>query len=215
MVTIGAGGHGAEVATYAGGLQLPLAGTFDDGKPAGPWHVTTVLGALDELSEFCGAHDEVQYITAFGSNSVRRDVVRRIDAMRIPNLRPFSLLHPTSWCGTDVAVGAGTLLAPGTLATTRTRIGAHCILNVKASVSHDCVIEDYCNVNPAATLCGDVHLGVGAYIGAGAVVIEKRRIGAWSVVGAGSVVTRDLPEGVTAVGVPARIIKRREPGSMP
>jgi acetyltransferase EpsM len=99
------------------------------------------------------------------------------------------------------------LLAPNTIATTRARIGAHCILNVKASVSHDCVIDDYCNINPNATVCGDVRLGEGCYVGAGAVIIEKRTIGAWTVIGAGSVVTRDLPDGVTAVGVPARIIK--------
>ena len=209
LVIIGAGGHGAEVATYARDTGLPLAGAFDDGKPAGPWHVTTLLGTLDGLPAVCKGHSTVEYITAFGSNAVRREAVRRIEAMKIPNLAPASLSHSTAWTGAAVSIGAGTLLAPNTLATTRTRIGGHCILNVKASVSHDCVVEDYCNINPGATLCGDVHLGEGCYIGAGAVVIEKRKIGAWTIVGAGSVVTRDLPAGVTAVGVPARIIKRQ------
>ena len=32
-------------------------------------------------------------------------------------------------------------------------------------------------------------------------------IGAHTVVGAGSVVTRDLPEGVVAVGSPARVVR--------
>jgi len=41
-------------------------------------------------------------------------------------------------------------------------------------------------------------------------VIQGRTVGAWSVIGAGAVVIRDLPDGVTAVGVPAEIIKRRE-----
>ena len=209
LVIIGAGGHGAEVAAYARDMGLPLAGAFDDGKAAGPWHVTTLLGALGGLAEFCAGHSRVEYITAFGNNSVRRQMVRRIEEMKIANLSAAALRHSTSWAGASVAVGAGTLLAPNTLATTRARVGAHCILNVKASVSHDCVVEDYCNINPAATLCGDVHLGEGCYVGAGAVVIEKRKIGAWTVIGAGAVVTQDLPPGVTAVGVPARIIKRQ------
>ena len=211
LVIIGAGGHGAEVAAYAQDIGLALAGAFDDGKPAGPWHVTRLLGRLDALPAFCADHARVQYITAFGSNTVRRDMVRRIAEMDLPHLVPLSVRHRSAWIGAAVEIGAGTLLAPNTIATTRARIGAHCILNVKASVSHDCVIDDYCNINPAATICGDVRLGAGCYIGAGAIVIEKRTIGAWSVVGAGSVVTRDLPEGVTAVGVPARIIKRLEP----
>lgn len=209
LVIIGAGGHGAEVAAYAQDMGLPLAGAFDDGKAAGPWHVTTLLGRLDSLADFCAGHAQVEYITAFGSNGTRRLMVRRIEEMKITNLSPAVLRHSTSWAGASVTVGAGTLLAPNTLATTRARIGAHCILNVKASVSHDCIVEDYCNINPGATLCGDVHLGEGCYVGAGAVVIEKRTIGAWTVVGAGAVVTQDLPPGVTAVGVPARIIKRQ------
>ena len=40
-------------------------------------------------------------------------------------------------------------------------------------------------------------------------MIEKVKIGAWTTVGAGAVVTQDLPAGVTAVGVPARIIKQQ------
>jgi acetyltransferase EpsM len=208
LVIIGAGGHGAEVAAYARDMMLPLAGAFDDGKPSGPWHVTTLLGRVESLPQFCAAHAQVHYMTAFGSNTVRKHLVQRVDLMGIPNLTPYALVHESAWSGAGVDIGAGTLLAPNALVTTRARVGAHCILNVKASVSHDCVVEDFCNINPNATICGDVRLGEGCYIGAGAVVIEKRTIGAWSVVGAGSVVTRDLPDGVTAVGVPARIIKR-------
>jgi acetyltransferase EpsM len=208
LVIIGAGGHGAEVAAYASDMNWPLAGVFDDGKPPGAWHVTMLIGRLDELPQFCVKHGKVHYITAFGSNSVRREMVQRIKAMGIPNLTPCALRHSTAWTGVGVEVGVGTLLAPNALATTRAKIGAHCILNVKASVSHDCLVDDYCNINPNATICGDVRLGQGCYIGAGAVIIEKRTIGAWSVIGAGSVVTRDLPEGVTALGVPARIVKR-------
>lgn len=208
LVIIGAGGHGAEVAAYAHDLGLRLAGAFDDGRAAGEWHVTRVLGRLADLPAFCHEHAAVHYITAFGSNDVRLKMVERIDALRIRNLTAYTLAHSSAWTGAAVDVGEGTLLAPNTLVTTRTTIGDHCILNVKASVSHDCVIGDFCNINPGATVAGNVRLGEGVYLGAGATVIEKRTIGAWTVVGAGAVVTQDLPEGVTAVGVPARIVKR-------
>jgi acetyltransferase EpsM len=209
LIIIGAGGHGAEVAEYARDMELPLTGAFDDAKQRGPWHLTELLGGIADLPAFCAAYDEVRYITAFGSNVTRRQVVRRLTALNLPNLRPFLLQHASAWTGASSHIGFGTLLAPNTLVTTRTQIGDHCILNVKASVSHDCVVGQYTNLNPGATLCGDVHVGEGCYIGAGATVIEKRRIGAWTVVGAGAVVTTDLPDGVTAVGVPARVVKRQ------
>jgi len=50
-------------------------------------------------------------------------------------------------------------------------------------------------------------IGDGACIGAGATVINGMEIGALAVIGAGAVVTRNIPPGVTAVGVPARITK--------
>jgi sugar O-acyltransferase (sialic acid O-acetyltransferase NeuD family) len=209
LVIIGAGRHGAELAAYALDMHLPLAGAFDDGRPPGPWHVTRVIGRVEELSSFCQQHDAVSYIIAFGDNGDRRRVARRIEALGVPNLTAATVLHASAWTGACVSIGEGTLLAPNSLVTTRVTIGKHCILNVKASVSHDCIVGDFCNINPGATVAGDVRLSDGCYIGAGATVIDKVTIGAWTIVGAGAVVTQDLPDGVTAVGVPARVIKRQ------
>ena len=49
----------------------------------------------------------------------------------------------------------------------------------------------------------------GASIGSGAVVLGGIKIGAGALIGAGAVVTRDVPEGATAVGVPARALQPR------
>ena len=48
---------------------------------------------------------------------------------------------------------------------------------------------------------------VGEHLGIGCVVIPSITIGESSVVGAGAVVVKDVPAKVTAVGVPAKIIK--------
>ena len=47
-------------------------------------------------------------------------------------------------------------------------------------------------------------LGAGVELGAGAVLMGRVRLGDGSRVGANAVVTRDVPAGVTVVGVPAR-----------
>ncbi len=60
---------------------------------------------------------------------------------------------------------------------------------------------------------GDRHpkIGDGVLIGAGAKVLGNIRVGAGSKIGAGSVVLEDVPEHVTVVGVPARVVgKPRE-----
>ena len=50
-----------------------------------------------------------------------------------------------------------------------------------------------------------------AWLGVGVTVLSAVRIGRGAVVGAGSVVTRDIPDGAIAVGVPACVVKYREP----
>jgi serine O-acetyltransferase len=57
---------------------------------------------------------------------------------------------------------------------------------------------------------GDRHpkVGDGVLLGAGAKILGNIRIGQGSKVGAGSVVLADVPDHVTVVGVPARIVGR-------
>lgn len=208
FVIIGAGGHGAEVAAYALNMGLPLLGALDDGRTAGPWGSSRVLGGLTQLPELVRAHGELGFITAFGSNPLRRTIVQKVEAFGLAGLKTLTMQHTSAWRGTNVEIGVGTLFAPSVVLTTRVHVGRHCILNVKASVSHDCVIGDFVNINPAATLCGNVTVGDGAFIGAGAVVREKITIGRGAIVGAGAVVICDVPDGATVVGVPGRVIKQ-------
>ncbi len=55
-----------------------------------------------------------------------------------------------------------------------------------------------------------ISLGSDVWIGGSVIVCPGVRIGNSSVIGAGSVVTKDIPEGVLAVGNPCRIIRQLE-----
>ena len=215
IIIIGAGGHGSELASYIGdlrrsGTNLFLVGFIDEYKARGPWCGTEILGNLNDCTRLVKQQFEVSfhYITAVGENRARLHLVRQVAARGMLNLKAWTLWHPQATIGQDVTIGEGTCLAPGSIITTRVRFGEHCILNVKASVSHDCEVGDFVNINPGAVICGNVKIGTGCYIGAGATIIDKVSIGAWTTIGAGATVIDDLPAGVTAVGVPARIVKR-------
>jgi acetyltransferase-like isoleucine patch superfamily enzyme len=66
------------------------------------------------------------------------------------------------------------------------------------------------HISPGAHVGGGVAIGECSWIGIGAAIRHCVRIGKDVVVGAGAAVVRDLPSGVTAVGVPARVIKTRK-----
>ncbi|GGD25140.1 acyltransferase [Nocardioides daphniae] len=57
-----------------------------------------------------------------------------------------------------------------------------------------------------------VEIGDGSWIGRGAVILPGSRIGRNVVVGAGSVVRGVVPDHSVVVGVPARVVRRLEPG---
>lgn len=58
---------------------------------------------------------------------------------------------------------------------------------------------------------GRVTVATGAFVGVGAVLNPRVTIGARSVIGAGAVVTCDVPAGMLAYGVPARVVRPVDP----
>ena len=67
--------------------------------------------------------------------------------------------------------------------------------------------HDYYDENLAPTF-KKVTIEKRVWIGANVTILPGVTIGAYSVIGAGSVVNKDIPPGVVAVGVPAKVIKQ-------
>ncbi len=78
------------------------------------------------------------------------------------------------------------------------------LINTRASIDHGCQIEPHVHIAPGATLCGDIYVGEATHIGAGAVIAQGLRIERNVTVGAGAIVLKNVPEGTTVYGNPAR-----------
>jgi UDP-perosamine 4-acetyltransferase len=144
-------------------------------------------------------------IVAIGDNRSRERVAR---AMAAAGFDFVTAVDPSARIGRDVMIGAGSMVMPGAVVNIGTRIGEHTIINTSASVDHDCEVGCFVHVAPGAHVGGHCKMGDGSQLGIGASVINGIRIGAGATVGAGAAVVRDIPDNVTAVGVPARPVTR-------
>jgi len=159
-----------------------------------------VVGGKDDLLEQTEAPPRA--IVAIGSNRARRHVANWLEGN---NFTLISTIHPSAQIGREVIIGPGTVVMANVSINPATRIGRNVIINTKASIDHDCTIDDNVHIAPGATLCGTVVVGDGSFVAAGATVIPNLTIGKGVTVGAGAVVIRDLPNEVTVVGNPAKV----------
>ncbi|KXZ20870.1 acetyltransferase [Bacillus nakamurai] len=201
---IGNGGHGKVVKEIVNARSdMQLAGIFDDSFSGFAGREGLYTGRPDDIHLLRKLIPDVVFVISVGDNGVRKQLAERL-GLRHEDCT--SLIHPAAIVSETAAIGSGTVIMAGAVIQADANIGAHCIINTGAIAEHDNSIGDYVHLSPRAALAGGVKVREGAHIGIGASVIPQIEIGRWSVIGAGAAVISPIPDDVTAVGVPARVI---------
>jgi sugar O-acyltransferase (sialic acid O-acetyltransferase NeuD family) len=161
-----------------------------------------VRGLVDEAGEAALAEQSGALVLGAGFPDLRARLLDRFEGVTAFTFP--TLVHPGADIGSGTDLGGGVVVSSGCVVTTDVRLGAGTLLNPRSGIGHDSVLGRCCVLNPGANISGAVTIGDRVLIGSGATVLQGLRIGDDAVVGAGAVVTRDVPAGVTVVGVPAR-----------
>lgn len=210
VMLIGAGGHGRVVLDIVrqAGVHRPVGFIDADPAKAGTQILgMPVLGPVNLMTRLRKLHNVTAAIVAIGDNRTR---MRYAQLVLEEGLELVSAIHPSAIVSPTASIGRNVVVGPGAVINTEARIGDSVIVNSSAVVEHECRIEAGVHLCPGSLLAGRVHLESGAFVGMGAKVLPCLRIGAFATVGAGAVVREDVPEGTTAVGVPARLLRRGE-----
>jgi UDP-N-acetylbacillosamine N-acetyltransferase len=190
----GASGHGKVIADIIQASGFTVGGWIDDDatKPFLSWE------------DFCALHSHASIALGLGSNELRYAIAKKIK--HAGHSLPV-LIHPTAVVSPSASLQEGSVVMPLCVINAETKIAAGTIINSGSIIEHNCSIGEYVHISPNSSIAGNVKIGNFTHIGIGTSIIQGITIGEESIIGAGSVIITNLPDHVTAVGIPAKIIK--------
>lgn len=199
VVVVGAGGHAKVVVELleAMGERVAYCVARVD-SDALCLHVPVLRG--DENLRLLRQEGFDRVFIAVGSNRLRGELsaaAERLGFELINAISPSAVVSPSARLGRGIAIMANAVVNAGAV------VEDLVIVNSGATVDHDCHIGERAHIAPQCGLAGNVRVGAGSLLGIGCSVIPGISIGSEVTIGAGSVVIRDVPDGVTVVGVPA------------
>lgn len=135
-----------------------------------------------------------------------RHRLEHIEMARKRGLKLINAIHPTAVIMEDVILHDNIILQANSFVGYRSELFPGVIVT-SAHLDHHNVLRECSSVGPGAVTAGNVTIGAFARVNTGATIINRIKIGQHSIVGAGTVVVCDVPDNVTVVGVPAKIVK--------
>jgi sugar O-acyltransferase (sialic acid O-acetyltransferase NeuD family) len=210
IVIVGAGGHGRVISDILSNLpDFDTVGFIDDDPAVCGTKINgrPVLGKSSDAASLKERFDISAAVIAIGDNKIRSTIFERF--LKAGFSMPC-IVHPKAIVSSGAMLGKGVVVMPGAIINIGSVIGDDVCINTAATVDHDCKISDHSHIFPGANITGGVCVGRFSYIGTNAAVNPNISIGENVMIGTGAAVVSDIPDGVVAVGVPAKIIKKKE-----
>lgn len=198
ILLVGASGLAREV--LAAGITGVVGLLDDDERLLGSEIAgVPVLGPVSEA-----ANRQESLLVCVGSGAGRRKIVQRLAHLGVDGSRYVAFVSEHACVGRTSVVGAGSILLDGVVITADAVLGRHVVVMPNSTITHDDELDDFATLAAGVALGGGVRVGEAAYLGMNASVRQELRIGSGATVGMGAAVTRDVPNGETWAGVPAR-----------
>ena len=206
IIILGAGGYAKQVAwaiKRIGNDRVVgmLDETSDNTRSYGG---VPIRNSIDLLLETIG-NDDVQLICGVGAIELRERWVNAYSS----KYSFISVVDPTSLISPDSRIGRNVVILGHTVCSCDSEIGDHVNINWLCLVSHDVRIGSFTDIASGVKLTGGVTVGRRCNVGTNATVLPKVTIHDNCTIGAGAVVTMDIPVNSTAVGIPAKVIRKK------
>lgn len=200
LILVGAGGHSKSILASLSS-EYCFQGYIDENK-VGTYFSKPIFGnRLDDIPDFKNHY----YFISIGDNGFRKLWFERINEL---GLNLINVIDTTAYVSPTATLGIGNFIGKFAILNTDSRIGDNNIINTHAIVEHECIIGNHVHLSTGAVINGNVIIEDSVFLGSMSVCIGNLCVGEGTTIGAGSVVLKNVESDVTAVGVPAFVIKR-------
>ena len=212
MLIIGAKGFAKEVLeVFHQKNQIDNLAFYDDinnDLPVKLYSRFPILRSLKEAENYFETIDN-QYTIGIGNPILREKLYKKFN--QIGGYLTSTLSLDAKIGNYEVTIGAGTNILNGAIISNSVTIGKGCIIYYNSIITHDCILGDFVEISPSVNVLGRSVIGSFCQIGSGTIILPDIKIGKNVIVGAGSVITKNVPDNVMVVGVPAKIVKELIP----
>lgn len=206
----GAGGFGREIFEMSSNSNLTeyVDNTIfiDDFRVKGKLIFETECVTLQEFRE---QTSQPKIVIGVGAPQSRKLLRERVSNHGIPLQ---SIISSDARVSRFAVLEEGVVVSSGVAIANRSLVGTNTAINLNSIIGHDVKVGSDSSISSQVNIGGGVCIGNSTYLGMGSLIREGVRIGDNSVVGMGAVVFSDIPDGVVAVGNPARIVKKNDIG---
>lgn len=204
VAIIGYSGHAyviIDILLSAG--RLVTAYCDQEEKASNPYH----LHYLGKESEVIKKLKRFDFFACVGHNGIREKI-----HLQMSNFlgNPINAIHPSAVISSSVKMGDGVMIAANATLNPLAEIGRGVICNTSCTIDHECRVDDFVHIAPGAVLCGNVRIGRGTFVGANSVIRQGITIGQNVTIGAGTVIIKDIPDNVTVVGNPQKLLVKKQ-----
>lgn len=176
---------------------------FVDDVLAGEVKYGVQVVSFDQVIDTDGL-DHAEFLIAAGEPAVKRKIKEKLEQA---NAKLGRLVDFSTVVADTAQISDGVIITPLCSISSDAILDRNSCVNTMSIIGHDVFIGGNSVISSMVNMGGGCIVGENSYIGMGALIKEGLKIGSNSIVGMGSVVYNDIPDGVIALGNPARVMR--------